>query len=50
MVSSDMPEIINMSTRIITMQNGRITSEMDNKDITQEELIIKATGGMDHAI
>lgn len=47
MISSDMEEIFNMSTRIIIMHEGRATGECGN-DVTQEQLLIKATGGSGH--
>lgn len=45
MVSSDMEEIFNMSTRIVTMHEGRLTGELTD-EITQEDILIKATGGI----
>lgn len=47
MISSDLPEILNMSSRIAVMHEGRITKIMDNlnKENTQEEVMFYATGG-----
>lgn len=40
MISSEMPELIGMCTRVITMREGRITGEFDNKvPASQEELL-----------
>ena len=36
-VSSEMPEILGMSDRIIVMCDGRITGEMDIHEATQEK-------------
>lgn len=47
MVSSDMEEIFNMSTRIIIMHEGVTTGECGS-DVTQEQVLIKATGGSGH--
>lgn len=47
MVSSDMEEIFNMSTRIITMHEGVLTGELED-EITQEGILLKATGGLGH--
>ena len=38
-ISSEMPEIIGVSDRIITMREGRITAEFFRGDITEEKLI-----------
>lgn len=40
MISSELPEILRMSHRIIVMCEGRITAEIDGKEAT-EELIMK---------
>lgn len=47
MVSSELPEVIGMSDRILVMCEGEITGEFDNskKDTTQEEIMVKASGG-----
>jgi rhamnose transport system ATP-binding protein len=39
MVSSEMPEIISMSDRIIVMREGRITREINGKEATQEAIL-----------
>jgi ABC-type sugar transport system ATPase subunit len=44
MVSSDIPEILGMSTRIITMHEGRITGERANAGLTQEDVLMMAAG------
>jgi rhamnose transport system ATP-binding protein len=41
MISSEMPEILGMSDRIVVMREGRITKTFDRKDATQE-LILEA--------
>lgn len=47
MVSSELPEIINMSTRVITMYQGEISGELTEEDeITQENILTYATGGL----
>jgi ribose transport system ATP-binding protein len=45
MVSSELPEIIGMSDRVIVMQNGRISGELSGEEITQDTIIKLATGG-----
>ena len=46
MISSEIPEVINMSNRVMVMHEGRITGELVGDEITQEQMIIKATGGV----
>ncbi|MDR2552726.1 MAG: sugar ABC transporter ATP-binding protein [Treponema sp.] len=42
-VSSELPEVLGMSDRIIVMCNGRITKELVTKDTDQEEILHYAT-------
>lgn len=46
MISSELPEVINMSDRIYVMCEGRITGEFDTKQtqVTQEQLLSHAAG------
>jgi ribose transport system ATP-binding protein len=46
MVSSELPEILGMSDRILVMHEGRIAGELDNRArrVTQEEIMRLATG------
>jgi ribose transport system ATP-binding protein len=39
MVSSDMPELLSMSDRIGVMRNGEMTNILENKGVTEEQLI-----------
>lgn len=39
MISSEMPEILGMSDRIVVMKDGRITAIFDNKNISQEMIL-----------
>jgi ribose transport system ATP-binding protein len=43
MISSELPEILRMSHRIVVMCEGRVTGEMDFKDATQESIMQLAT-------
>jgi ribose transport system ATP-binding protein/inositol transport system ATP-binding protein len=45
MVSSELPEIINMSNRVITMFEGAITGVLVGEEITKENILIHATKG-----
>ncbi|MDD1780042.1 ribose ABC transporter ATP-binding protein RbsA [Enterovibrio sp. ZSDZ35] len=44
LVSSDMPEVLGMSDRIMVMHEGRITGEFNAKDADQETLLACAVG------
>jgi ribose transport system ATP-binding protein len=44
MISSELPEILGMSDRIIVMHNGTITGEINAKDATQEKILRYAAG------
>ena len=43
MISSELPEILRMSHRVLVMCEGRLTGELAGKDITQEAIMHLAT-------
>ena len=43
MISSELPEIIGISHRILVMHDGRITGEVDPRETSQEEIMYLAT-------
>ena len=43
MISSDMPELLRMSDRVIVMCEGRVTGELDISEATQEKIMTFAT-------
>lgn len=43
MISSELPEILRMSHRIVVMCEGRITGELDSAEATQEKIMTYAT-------
>lgn len=49
MISSELPEIINMSDRVLVMHNGRITGELTRSELDQEKIMFFATGGIKDA-
>ncbi len=44
MISSDLPEVLGMSDRILVMHEGTITGEFSREDATQEKIMSCATG------
>ncbi|HEL1082244.1 TPA: sugar ABC transporter ATP-binding protein [Streptococcus equi subsp. zooepidemicus] len=45
LVSSDLPEVLGVSDRIVVMHEGRITGELSRGEATQEKVMQLATGG-----
>ncbi len=43
MISSDMPELLRLSDRIVVMCEGRVTGELDISEATQEKIMTYAT-------
>ena len=43
MVSSELPEVLGMSDRILVMREGRITAELDAAEATEERIMAHAT-------
>jgi ABC-type sugar transport system ATPase subunit len=46
MISSELPEIINMSDRVLVMNKGRITGILEREELSQERIMQYATGGI----
>lgn len=44
MISSELPEIIGMSDRVIVMREGRIQAELSGDELTEKEIMRAATG------
>jgi ABC-type sugar transport system ATPase subunit len=49
LISSDLPEIIGMSDRIMVMRHGRIVGEVAGTDATEERLLSIASGVIEAA-
>lgn len=47
MISSELPEILGMSDRIIVMHEGRVKGELNRDEASQESIMKLATGGDD---
>src|SRR5204862_8300131 len=44
MISSDLPEVLAMSDRILVMREGRVSGEFTREEATQEKIMGAATG------
>ncbi len=44
MITSDMPELLGMSDRILILHEGKITGELEKKDFTQDRILELASG------
>ena len=44
-ISSELPEVLGMSDRILVMSEGKITGEFQREEATQEKIMTCATGG-----
>jgi len=44
MISSELPEVLGMSDRVVVMYAGKITAIFDTKDATEENVMAAATG------
>jgi ribose transport system ATP-binding protein len=43
-VSSDLPEVLAISDRVVVLKEGRITGMLARADATQERVMLAATG------
>ena len=44
MISSELPEVLNLSTRVIVMRDGRLVGELDRSEATAERVLKLMTG------
>ncbi|KAJ49462.1 ABC transporter, partial [Clostridium tetanomorphum DSM 665] len=45
MVSSELPEVLGISDRVLVMHEGELKGDFINKDLTQEKIMECAIGG-----
>ncbi|MDD3520262.1 MAG: sugar ABC transporter ATP-binding protein [Actinomycetota bacterium] len=45
MVSSDMPEMVSMSDRVLVMKSGRIAGELKREEVSEENILELSIGG-----
>ncbi|WP_134684003.1 xylose ABC transporter ATP-binding protein [Brevibacillus migulae] len=46
MISSELPEVLGMSDRILVMRDGTFVKEIEWREATQENIMLAATGGI----
>jgi rhamnose transport system ATP-binding protein len=46
LISSDLPEVLAMSDRIVVLHEGRVTAEISRDQATQERVMFAATGNL----
>ncbi|WP_138484333.1 sugar ABC transporter ATP-binding protein [Dyadobacter bucti] len=44
LISSELPEILTLSDRILVMRNGRIATELNKRETTEQEILAYASG------
>jgi len=49
MISSELPEIMGMSDRVLVMRDGSIVAEYDRDEATQEQIASAMMGGTHNA-
>ena len=49
LVSSELPEVLGLSDRVLVLHKGRVTGEFTRKDATPEKVMACATGHTQHA-
>jgi ABC-type sugar transport system ATPase subunit len=50
MISSELPEVLGMSHRILVMRGGRIVADIPRQDATEESVMAAATGQALHSV
>lgn len=48
MISSELPEVLGMSDRVVVMQEGRINGVLERSEVSQERIMKLATRGKEH--
>ena len=46
LISSDLPELIGMSDRVLVMREGEIVKELNKSEASQESVLAYASGGV----
>jgi ribose transport system ATP-binding protein len=46
MISSELPEVLGVSDRVLVMHEGRIVADLSKDEADQEKVMFYATGGL----
>ena len=44
LISSDLPELVSLSSRVLIMRKGRIVKDMKKEECTEESVLLAANG------
>ena len=44
LISSELPEVVRLCNRVIVLHEGKITGELEREEITQESIMLLASG------
>lgn len=47
MISSELPEIMNMCDNVCVVREGRIVARLEKAELSQENIMAHATGGVE---
>jgi rhamnose transport system ATP-binding protein len=50
MISSELPEVLNMADRILVMREGRLVAEMPQAGASEESIVAAATGALEKVV
>jgi rhamnose transport system ATP-binding protein len=50
LISSELPELLGMSDRIVVMREGNMTAELSRAEATQEAVLLAATGAVQESV
>ena len=49
-VSTDVPEVMGLADRVLTLYKGRVTAELDPSEVTEREVQLAMQGGGDRSV
>ena len=49
LISSDLPELVGLSDRVLVMRNGHLIGEMQKKELSEESVLLAMNGDIDES-
>jgi ribose transport system ATP-binding protein len=49
LISSDLPELVGLSDRLLVMRNGHLIGEMQKKELSEESVLLAMNGDIDES-